>query len=242
MFSNRKGMVRPLTAAALGATVLTGLPGAAMADTRSAAVDARPAASSTPKAYVGWLNAKAGSGDAGAAKLAEKFQALSTEKQEKYLGYINNPSYFDAFINAVDGAAESRTEMANGDVVVERSRDQSPTNQPGETAALGTMWATHSVKVKYLGLEATKVVIKTSYAVRGTDTTKVYPGSAWFTNYIAGTDLSHGVVDEWISPEPADNAHSETVWKFEWWTGIEDTGRHRVWADYSGYKGGYLKT
>jgi hypothetical protein len=109
-------------------------------------------------------------------------------------------------------------------------------------ASAVSRWASHTVSVYYLGLRATSVTVRTNYATSGTDTTTVYPGSAWHTNYIAGTNLSRTAVSRWISPEPADNAHSETVWTFEWWTGIEDTGRHRVWADYSGFKGGYLKT
>ncbi|MGJ5803040.1 hypothetical protein ACSCB1_28505 [Streptomyces europaeiscabiei] len=237
-------MARLLTAA-LGATVLMGMPATATA------AESTPTASSTPEAYVAWLKSKEVAGDAGAADFSKQFQALSAENQEKFLGYINDKTYFDALVSAVDVTeAEtetsaralntedaSRTELANGDVVVESS---SEVGNPKLRATSRS--ATHSVTVKYLGLEATRVTVKTSYETSGTNTTKVLPGSAWHTNYIAGTDLSRTPVDEWISAEPADNAHSETVWTFEWWTGIEDTGRHRVWADYSGYKGGYLKT
>ncbi|MGW7276138.1 hypothetical protein ACWGH5_37205 [Streptomyces sp. NPDC054864] len=222
-----------LLTAALGLTVLAGLPSTAAADSSPAA----PAASASPQAYVVWLEAKAAAGDTEATEFSNKFQALSAENQEKYLGYINDRKYFDVFADTVEGEGAARTVMADGDVVIKRGGDS------GSTPARATdRWATHWVTVSYLGLQATKVTVKTSYQTSGTNTTKVYPGTAWHTNYIAGTDLDHGVVDEWISAEPADNAHSETVWTFEWWTGIEDTGRHRVWADYSGFKGGYLKT
>ncbi|MFE9399992.1 hypothetical protein [Streptomyces flavidovirens] len=233
--------------AAVGATVLAGLPGTATADSRPSAADAAPAASATPKAYVDWLKAKADAGDADAADFAKKFQALSAAKQEKYLGYINDPKYIKAFVNAPEGA--SRTELASGDVVVKSgsgSGNEAGSDTGSDSAPEGVRardkWATHWETVEYLGLEATKVTVKTSYRVRGKNTIAVHPGTAWHRNYIPGTELSHGVVDEWISAEPADNAHAETVWEFEWWTGIEDTGRHRVWADYSGPKGGYLKT
>ncbi|GAA4672227.1 hypothetical protein GCM10023347_27710 [Streptomyces chumphonensis] len=220
-------------------------PKGATSTSSAGTTDGRPAASASPKAYVAWLEAKAASGDAGASEVEKQFKALPAEKQEKYLDYINDPSHARAFTEALNGKGEFRAERANGDVVIERESDSSASNQTGGIQSLGaqsgSMWATHSVTVKYLGVKATKVTIKTSYYVRGTDTVKVYPGSAWHQNLIPGTDLSNGVVDEWISAEPADNAHSQTVWKFEWWTGIEDTGRHRVWADYSGYKGGYLK-
>jgi hypothetical protein len=234
-----------LLTVAVSATVLAGLSGTATADGRPAVASVSPAATATPEAYVDWLEAKADAGDVDAAEFSKKFQALPAEKQEKYLKYINDRSYFDAFANAVKGDGPARTVMANGDVVISSGGDSSVSSggDPSPAAAQATkdMWATHWVKVKYVGLEATKVTVKTSYRVRGKNTIKVLPGSAWHKNYIAGTELSHTPVDEWISAEPADNAHSETVWTFEWWTGIEDTGIHRVWADYSGYKGGYLK-
>ncbi|WP_369211216.1 hypothetical protein [Streptomyces flavofungini] len=247
-------MARLLTAA-VGVAVLAGVPSTATADSRPAATNAAPAASATPKAYVDWLKKKAEAGDVDAVDFSNKFQALSAEKQVKFLEYINDRRYFDVFANTVESqgsaqTAAARTVMADGDVVVESGGDSGASDaqaagggDSSPTAARATdKWASHWVKVKYFGLEATKVTVKTSYRVSGKNTTKVYPGSAWHKNYIAGTDLTHTPVDEWISAEPADNAHSETIWTFEWWTGIEDTGRHRVWADYSGFKGGYLKT
>ncbi|MEH6378697.1 hypothetical protein V7793_30810 [Streptomyces sp. KLMMK] len=239
-----------LLAAAVSATVLAGLPSAAAADSSPSAAGVRPAATASPKAYVDWLKVKADAGDGDAAEYSKKYQALSAEKQKKYLEYINDRSYFNVFANAVEGKGAARTVMADGDVVVSRGDDSGseagqgpgPGESGPEAAGSRDLWASHWVKVKYFGLEATRVTVKTSYRVRGKNTTKVYPGTAWHKNYIAGTDLTHTPVDEWISAEPADNAHSETVWTFEWWTGIEDTGRHRVWADYSGFKGGYLKT
>ena len=250
MPSYRRGLVGLLTVA-VGATVLAGLPGTATADSRPAAAIVIPAAGATPEAYVDWLKAKADAGDVDAVEFSKKFQALSADKQKKYLEYINDRRYFDVFAKAVVGEGAARTVMAGGDVVVSSGSDSSASSGGAPSASSGDsspaaaqardMWATHWVKVKYFGLEATKVTVKTSYRVRGTNTIKVLPGTAWHKNYIAGTDLSHTPVDEWISAEPGDNAHSETTWTFEWWTGIEETGRHRVWADYSGYKGGYLK-
>ncbi|MCD9145718.1 hypothetical protein [Streptomyces albireticuli] len=238
-----------LLAAAVGATVLAGLPSAATADSSPNAAGVRPAATASPNAYVDWLKAKADAGDGDAVEYSKQYQALPAEKQKKYLEYINDRSYFDVFANAVEGKGAARTVMAGGDVVVSRGGDSGPeaAQQGGgesgpEAAGSRDMWASHWVKVKYFGLEATRVTVKTSYRVKGKNTTKVHPGTAWHKNYIAGTELTRTPVDEWISAEPADNAHSETVWTFEWWTGIEDTGRHRVWADYSGFKGGYLKT
>jgi hypothetical protein len=235
-----------LATGAIAAALLVPLTAAAASAAPAPAADGRPAASASPQAYTAWLKSKAASGDTGASQAEKQFTALSAKKQEKFLDYINDPSHAKAFTKALNGTGSFRAERANGDVVIERESNSSTASlqaggrMPGALYT-GRMWATHSVTVKYLGVKATKVTIKTEYHVTGKDTDKVYPGSAWHQNLIPGTDLSNGVVDEWISAEPADNAHSQTVWKFEWWTGIEDTGRHRVWADYSGFKGGYLK-
>ncbi|MGP3991775.1 hypothetical protein [Streptomyces sp. 3N207] len=231
-------ILAPLTATAASAEEA---PNGATSASSAETADGRPADSASPEAYVAWLRSKAASGDASASRVEKQFKALPAKKQEKFLDYINDPSHARAFTKALDGTGSFRSERANGDVVIEGQSNSSASNQPGGRRTLGTLWATHSVTVKYLGVKATKVTVKTDYHVTGKDTDKVYPGSAWHENYIPGTDLDNGVVDEWISAEPADNAHSQTVWSFEWWTGIEDTGRHRVWADYSGFKGGYLK-
>ncbi|MDH6699856.1 hypothetical protein [Streptomyces sp. MAA16] len=47
---------------------------------------------------------------------------------------------------------------------------------------------------------------------------------------------------EWISSPPADNAQTETVWTATWTGGLGSwSARERVWADYRGFVGGYLK-
>ncbi|WP_167535753.1 hypothetical protein [Streptomyces vinaceus] len=45
---------------------------------------------------------------------------------------------------------------------------------------------------------------------------------------------------EWISSPPADNAQSETTWTASCWGSSWDK-RERVWGDYRGFVGGYLK-
>ncbi|MFE6134409.1 hypothetical protein ACFQ6Q_40090 [Streptomyces sp. NPDC056437] len=55
------------------------------------------------------------------------------------------------------------------------------------------------------------------------------------------SEFDHSPVQKWISANPGNNAHAETVWKGKLSGGFQWSCRHRVWADQDGFKGGYLK-
>lgn len=59
-------------------------------------------------------------------------------------------------------------------------------------------------------------------------------------NHDMWCDFSRSPVKEWISLPPADNAQSETIWTASCWGSSWDE-RERVWGDYRGFVGGYLK-
>ncbi|MEU3051334.1 hypothetical protein ABZ705_33415 [Streptomyces sp. NPDC006984] len=67
-----------LTASAVGAMALVGMP--------SQAVAVEGELPSTPTAYVSWLEGK---GEPGAAETIAQFKALSQDRQNQFLDYLN---------------------------------------------------------------------------------------------------------------------------------------------------------
>ncbi|MFD8512829.1 hypothetical protein ACFV27_17350 [Streptomyces antimycoticus] len=209
----------------------------------TAAAESIPAPeASSPAAYVAYLTEKAAAGDTRAQEVANQFKELPAEKQNRFLELINDPAPTQALVEEADKAPEgtaARSALADGDVVIERVGE---TGEQAETASYRDMWASYTVYDTIFGIKVTKVSIRTNYQVKGKDTTKVYPGSATHYNYVPAASFSNSPVKEWISSPPADNAQSETVWTATWTGGIGSwTARERVWGDYRGFVGGYLK-
>lgn len=232
--ATRRGVVASLGLTLLGVTLATAS-GAAAAESPSAPETASPAA------YVAYLTEKAATGDTGAQEAANQFKALPTEKQDRFLDLINDPATTKALIEEADKAPETgtaRTVLADGDVVIERVGETGPES----AAAYRDKWASYSVYDTVFGIKVTKVTIRTNYQVKGKNTTKVYPGSASHYNYVPAASFENSPVKEWISSPPADNAQSETVWTARWTGGLGSwSARERVWGDYRGFVGGYLK-
>lgn len=227
----RKNIGRGSLAAAgiaVGAIALATLPGNAVASESSV-----PAASSSPSAYIAWLEAKS---EPTASETAKQFKALSANKQEKFLDLINDVETTKAFLDNVGETQDTRTVRAGGaQVIVTESESSNP------RARTGDMWAQYSVYDTIFGVRVTKVAVRTNYHVTGKDTDKVYAGSASHYNYVPVASFSQGVVEEWISAAPGDNAHSEVTWSAEWTGGLGSwSKRERVWGDYRGFVGGYL--
>ncbi|MDO0916226.1 hypothetical protein QQM39_36985 [Streptomyces sp. DT2A-34] len=233
--SIRRGSVASLSLA-VAALTLAALPGTAAADS------APSPATASPAKYVAYLEGLALKGDTEAGKTASQFKALSAEEQNRFLDLINDPKTTKAFVEEADKApetAKARTVRAGGDVVIERV---SETGGAKTRAAAKDMWASYSLHDTVLGIKVTKVTIRTNYQVKGKDTTKVYPGTAEHYNYVPASSFSHSPVKEWISSPPADNAQAETVWTARWTGNLgEWSARERVWGDYRGFVGGYLK-
>ncbi|MEU2765108.1 hypothetical protein ABZ712_32175 [Streptomyces sp. NPDC006906] len=220
--------------ATLGAMTLAGMPGQAVA--------AEGNIPSTPESYVAWLEAKK---EPGAAETIDQFKALPEVKQEKFLDYLNKPDHFEAFMGAVNSPeVAKKTVLAGGDIVIEKEEQNSSTNPSsgfGAMASAGDKSAWHSVSDKIFGVKVTTVKLGVNYRTTATRTTKVYGGWASHTNWVPALSFSHGVIKNWISADPGNNAHSETVWQGEFALYGNWACRHRVWADQDGFKGGYLK-
>ncbi|CAL9492755.1 hypothetical protein SUDANB120_03286 [Streptomyces sp. enrichment culture] len=236
----RKSLV---STAALAGLTLALLPGSAQADDTPATQVLRVAK------YQAYLAAKAAKGDEQAKETADGFAALSAADKKRFLDLIEDRALIKQLLIAGEApaaAGTTRQAFAGGDVVQEReTTGGEDTTSPFSTSALRAsgyrdMWASYSYVDKFLGVKVSKVTVRTNYQVKGKDTTKVYPGSASHYLYVPGCDFSHSPVKEWISSPPADNAQSETVWTAECW-GSSWTMRERVWGDYRGFVGGYLK-
>ncbi|WP_162602600.1 hypothetical protein [Streptomyces spongiicola] len=224
--TTRRGFVGIL-AAAMGAMTLAGLPGQAVA--------AESQIPSTPEAYVAWLEAKS---EPGAAETIAQFKELPAEKQKKFIGYLNAPDHFEAFMDAVESPAAKRSVLADGDIVIDREEEGGVVSARG-TAGDKSVW--HSVSDTIFGVKVTTVKLGVNYRTTATRTTKVYGGWASHTNWVPALKFEHSPIRNWISADPGNNAHSETVWKGEFAVYGVWSCRHRVWADQDGFKGGYLK-
>ncbi|MFK0238723.1 hypothetical protein [Streptomyces vinaceus] len=221
-------------AATMGALTLAGLPAQA-----SAAEAALP---STPQAYVAWLEAKQ---DAGASETAEQFKALPQDKQEKFLGYLNKPDHIKAFMDVANDPTAKQKVLAGGDIVISRetSNSSGAANAPGLSPAgtTGDMSAWHSVSDTLFGVKVTTVKLGVNYRVSGSRVTEVHNGWASHTNWVPATEFKNEPIKNWISADPGNNAHSETIWTAKFATYGTWSCRHRMWADQDGVKDGYLK-
>ena len=246
--------------AALATMALMVMPG-----TATAAGVEPPGPTTTAENYVAYLEGRAAAGDAEAADIATQFKALSFLDQFRFLTLISDSKTTQAYTDAVsetgDEASDTPPTSGTSTTVLGAGHEVETVIETGETgeteeaapqaqktakaaaaASYKDMWASYTVYDTIFKIRVTKVTVRTNYQVRGTDTTKVYPGSAGHYNYVPAATFSNTAVDEWISSPPADNAQSETVWTATWKGGLGSwTARERVWGDYRGFVGGYLK-
>jgi hypothetical protein len=207
--------------------------------------------------YDMYLSNLAESGDTGASTTLSGFRALPEEKKETFVDYIDNPEMGQALGEFIaDGIDEEnfetkkKRELYGGDVVLEAEvhfedvADASGgVSTMGATGAQGTAGdhrAWYSVYDKIFGVKVTKVTVGVNYNTSKTRTLKVYSAYASHYNYVPFSEFAHSPVQKWISADPGNNAHGETVWTGKW-AGNEWSARERVWADQDGFKGGYLK-
>ncbi|MEU9233463.1 hypothetical protein [Streptomyces subrutilus] len=228
----------------LAGVTLAMLPGTAQADDFGAAHAARIAK------YSAYLATKSAQGDAQAKETARGFSALSDKQKGRFLDLLEDRSVMDEFFEEVEAPSsltgKTQVALAGGDVVVERESlsgvDDTSTDGDAELWAsrYRDTWASYRVTDTIFGVQVAQVSVRTNYQVKGKDTTKVYAGSASHYLYVPGCEFSHSPVKEWISSPPADNAQAETVWTASCW-GSAWSKRERVWGDYRGFVGGYLK-
>ncbi|MER6109747.1 hypothetical protein [Streptomyces hirsutus] len=236
-----------LASAALAAAALTA-PGQATA--------APPPIDPVAK-YELYLSGLAASGNAGASETLGEFRNLPQEKKETFVDYLDNPEMGQALgefisdgIDEENFVTEQKRELYGGDVVLESevnfeetddaSTGASTMGAVGVQGTAGDKRAWYTVYDKIFGVKVTKVTIGVNYTTSKTRTLKVYSAYAAHYNYVPFSEFSHSPVQKWISADPGNNAHGETVWTGEW-AGSEWSARQRVWADQDGFKGGYLK-
>ncbi|MFJ9631503.1 hypothetical protein ACIQPR_10490 [Streptomyces sp. NPDC091280] len=248
-----------IAAAGAGLAVITlvGVPGTAVAGGVQP-----PGPTTTAENYVAYLEGRAKAGDAEASGISKQFQALSIENQFRFLTLIGNSKTTQAYAQTVsevgDEASDTPPAPGSSTQLLGAGHEVETVTETGEVApqAQGAaksaksaaaaaasykdMWASYTVYDKIFGIKVTKVSVRTNYQVKGKDTTKVYPGSASHYNYVPAASFSNSPVKEWISS--ADNAQTETTWTATWTGGLGSwSARERVWADYGGFVGGYLK-
>jgi hypothetical protein len=248
----RKGSIAAVGAALAAATLI------AMPGTAAAGGVQPPGPTSTSANYIAYLEGRAAAGDAEAGHIATQFKALSIENQFRFLTLISDSKTIQAYTQAVSEMDSEATDMPpaseSSTKVLGPGHEVETVTETGEiapqvrnsgtatSASYRDMWASYTVYDTIFGIKVTKVAVRTSYQVNGTNTTKVYPGSASHYNYVPAASFSNSPVKEWISSPPADNAQTETTWTATWTGGLGSwSARERVWGDYRGFVGGYLK-
>jgi hypothetical protein len=239
-----------MAAVTVAAITMAALPATASADD----------AATTPESYEQFLVTQIELGDTDAQETLDEYQELSDGEKEQFVTYLDDPQRgqelgdFLSDVTDVDSINEEayETELTktseNGDVVLEATSgieevETAPTTDEelsDPSARYYDRSAWYSVTDKILGVKVTTVKIGVNYRTTSSRVTKVYSGWASHKNRVPYLEYSHGVVSKWISADPANNAHAETIWQGSW-KGIAWDGRQRIWADQSGFKGGYLK-
>ncbi|MFD8891925.1 hypothetical protein [Streptomyces sp. NPDC059566] len=142
-------------------------------------------------------------------------------------------------------ATTQRNVMADGDIVITKetsnssTSSNSPANSPSAVAGDKSAW--QSVSDTLFGIKVTTVTLGVNYQVSGSRVIAVHGGWAGHTNFVPATSFEYSPIRNWISADPGNNAHSETVWTGKF-TGVGAWScRQRVWADQDGFKDGYLK-
>ncbi|MGW0551504.1 hypothetical protein [Streptomyces altiplanensis] len=213
----------------------------------------------TPAAYEEYLNNQVEFGVDGASETLDQFQALPSGDQESFMNLLNDPQRgqeLGDFISDTAGdvideenyATELTKEHEGGDVVLTAEvsvKDNIAAPDPDDdlsdpSVTYRDRTVTYSVYDRIFGIKVTRVSVGVNYRHTSSKVTKVYSGFASNRNFVPFSKFSHGVVSKWISANPANNAHAETVWQGEW-AGFDWDARQRVWADQAGFKGGYLK-
>jgi hypothetical protein len=245
----RKRLVS-LAAVTAAALAMAAMPGTATAEDGA----------TTPESYEQYLVTQVELGDADAQETLSQYQELSDSQKEQFVTYLNDPQRGQELgdfisdvtdvdsINEDDYDTELRKETEGGNVVLEAELGVEETETPPTTdeeisdpsARYYDRSAWYSVSDKIFGVKVTTVKLGINYRTTSSRVVKVYSGWASHRNYVPFADFSHSPVKEWISANPANNATAETIWQGEW-AGIDWDARQRVWADQSGFKGGYLK-
>ncbi len=218
-------------------------------------------AGTTPASYEQYLVTQVELGDTDAQETLSQYQELSDGEKEQFITYLNDPergqelgdflSDTTVDLDSIDEETyetQLRKETEGGDVVLEAEIDVEETETAPTTdeelsdpsARYYDRSAWYSVTDKILGVRVTTVKIGVNYRTTSKRVTKVYNGWASHTNRVPFLEYEHSPVKKWISADPANNAHAETIWQGKW-KGISWNGRQRVWADQTGFKGGYLK-
>ncbi|MFG2354164.1 hypothetical protein [Streptomyces sp. NPDC048521] len=223
--------------------------------------DTLSATSTTPEDYEAYLVEQVELGDSDAQETLSQYQELSDSQKEQFVTLLNDPQRgqelgdFISDTSDVDSideesyVTEMRKETEGGNVVLEaeltaEQTETAPTTDEEISDPSGTRyydrWATYSVSDTIFGVKVTTVKIGVNYRTTSSRVVKVYNGWASHRNWVPFASFSNSPVKEWISADPANNATAETIWQGKW-AGFEWDARERIWADQSGFKGGYLK-
>ncbi|MBW8738086.1 MAG: hypothetical protein JF621_13495 [Streptomyces turgidiscabies] len=258
--TSRRAFARAI--AALGtATILTWTAGAATAIAETGIE--RSGQTTTPAVYIRYLSSPKFANDEAAARTLSEFKGLSAAGKEKYLDYLNDPKVLEALILATSEAepgsdpaaaptarataVEESTSSFNGDVVVvaEQEATFTPDAAAGAQArgklSRGTWETKYSHSQKILGVTVTRLSVWVNYYTNGSKITRVNFAECGKRNFNAAVAISSSVPKHWLD---GSYANGSVVWEgsiIYKGFGVSIDKRQQVWANESGFRGGYLK-
>ncbi|MFJ1705925.1 hypothetical protein [Kitasatospora sp. NPDC088346] len=197
------------------------------------------------------------SAEPGAADTLREFDALSHDKQVRFLDYAEDPENLKALLQEAAEAPEPGTtvhqlvNLKGGEVQIEADSAAVFTADPDAgdadgVAARGKLskgwWeTTYTVKQKILGITITKLSVWVDYYTNGSKITKVDHADCGKRNFNGAVSISHSVPKASLY---GGEANGEVIWEgsiIYRGFGVEIDKRHHVTANAYGFKSGYLK-
>ncbi|MGC9409292.1 hypothetical protein [Streptomyces sp. DZ1-3] len=198
-----KYAIRAATAA-FGAAALT--VGALSQASASEPAQDGPAAS--PAAYADYL---AHSRQDGAAETLKEFNALTPREQDRFIGYLQDPSLFKDFLEQStdeDGLAATAdgtrtTSLRNGDVSLEAHHSASTFAATAAKRPLpkGNHTVTRSNKIKLLGVTVMEFKIWETFYSNGRTITKVVEADGGKKNFSGVVKMSKGIAKKQLGKQ-----------------------------------------
>ncbi|MEU9732492.1 hypothetical protein [Streptomyces sp. NPDC048002] len=173
----------------------------------------------TPAQYIAYLE---GQNSPEALEVLAEFKALAPDEQSKFVGYLNDPEVFKAFLEysgesqgqnaTASTTGEKRVTKYNQDVIFVNEGNVTRERSGATRDVTWTEKATYTFKQKLLGVTVTKMTVWVRYsASRGAVEKALNSGSA-LKNFNIGVDIDGDNARPWVS---GGRAHAETVWKGE---------------------------
>ncbi|GHB43306.1 hypothetical protein GCM10010347_10640 [Streptomyces cirratus] len=204
-----------------------------------------------------YQNSLKSSTEEGAADALRDFDALTHDKQVKFLNYAEDPENLKALLEEVADVPETANpapvhqlvNLKGGDVQIASDSEAAFTADAGDASgisAAGKLHAgwwdtTYTVRQKIFGITITKLSVWVNYHTNGSKIDRVDHADCGKRNFNGAVSIGHGVPKAQLA---SGNAIGQVVWEgsiIYKGFGVEIDKRQQVVANAYGFKSGYLK-